>query len=104
MTRPAAMVGLGDDVTAPSVSPTAVRALFAAASVRPATSGTRAYGPDDTTSATGDPIGAKVPAGGSSLMTLPCAMSALAIVVTVPTTSFASVIADAAASFVRFTT
>ena len=65
MTSPAATVVLVARVTAPSVSPTVVRAVVAADSVSPTTLGTVILaGPDETTMETVAPEAVAVPAAG----------------------------------------
>src|SRR5215470_14396460 len=105
MTDPAATVVLDAVVTVPTVSPTSVTAVHAAACVRPTTFGTATCGgPDDTTNATALPTTICVPAVGFWLTTDPAGTVVLDDVVTVPTVNPAFVIAVEAAACVRPTT
>src|SRR3984885_4527283 len=92
-------------VTVPTVKPTPVIAVVAAACVAPTTFGTATVGgPVETTRFTADPIATDVPASGLSLITLPDATVLLDAVVTVPRTKPTPVIAVVAAACVAPTT
>ncbi len=89
----------------PTVRLAPVIAVVAAACVSPTTFGTAAIaGPDETTSATAEPLATLAAAAGFSLMTLPEATVLLDCMVTVPSTSPAPVIALVAAACVSPTT
>jgi hypothetical protein len=105
MTLPAATVLLVAVVTVPSTKPAPVIAVVAAACVSPTTFGTDTLaGPLETTMLTAEPTLTLVPAVGLSLMTLPAATVLLVVVVTVPSTRPAPVIAVVAAAWVSPTT
>jgi hypothetical protein len=105
MMVPAATVGLLAVVCAPSVSPTADKAVVAAAVVCPVTTGTLTLGsPDDTTSATDEPCTADAPAAGVWLITLPLATVVLVTCVGAGTVNLSAVSALVAATWVWPTT
>src|SRR3954468_202462 len=101
---PAAMVGLLTNVIAPTVSPTSVIAVAAAARGRPTTLGTMLARPSDTTTATELPGAALDPAAGVWLMIAPAGTVVLAAFVTAPTVRFAGANVTLAADTVCPTT
>src|SRR5512139_512103 len=105
ITLPAATVELLCVVTVPTLRPTPVIAVVAAACVMPTTLGTvTGAGPDDTTRFTELPDATLEPEVGFWLITLPAATEELLCVVTVPTLRLAPVIAVVAAACVMPTT
>src|SRR3984957_11562014 len=86
-------------VTVPTVRPTPVIAVVAAACGLPTTLGTATFGgPVETTRFTADPVTPAPPATGLSLITLPDGTVLLDAVVTVPITKPTPVIAGVAAA------
>src|SRR3954471_9084129 len=105
ITDPAATVMLGAVVIVPSTSCAVVSAVVAAACVSPTTFGALTCGrPVDTVSAIALPTTTSAPAAGDWLMTLPDGTVMLYVVVIVPSTSCAVVIALVAAAWLRPTT
>src|SRR4051812_23245044 len=86
---PAGTVALLTNVIAPTVSPTSVIAVAAAARLRPTTFGTMLARPSDTTSATELPGAALDPAAGIWLMIAPAGTVVLDTLVTAPTVRLA---------------
>jgi hypothetical protein len=105
ITLPEATVLLDAVVTVPTIKPAPVIEVVAAACVAPTTLGTATLaGPLETTRFTDEPTLTLVPAVGLSLMTLPAATVLLEVVVTVPTTKLAPVMAEVATACVSPTT
>src|SRR4051812_24380210 len=105
MTQPAGTVTLDAAVMVPTASCALVINVVASASVNPTTAGALTCGrPVDTVSAIALPTTTSAPAAGDWLMTLPDGTVMLYVVVIVPSTSCAVVIAVVAAACVNPTT
>src|SRR5262245_17454695 len=104
MMDPDGTVGLVAFVTVPTTRPAPVIAVVADDCGEPTTSGTETGGPRETTRLTALPCVTCRPAEGLSLITKPAVTVELVVVVTVPTTRPAPVIAPDAAACVMPTT